>query len=116
MEHEMKIKYKGIILIILKLYNKIFKTNFIAITIINTIYSFVEVKEETELYSHEYVHYCQIKYFGVIKFYFKYLIFSIQKGYWDNPFEKDARALQNMSAPLIEEYIKVNYPLFYPKR
>lgn len=58
----------------------------------NTIY-YVDEKSmmDSELVKHELVHIEQIKREGKIKFLFKYLYYNIRYGYWDNPYEVEAR-------------------------
>lgn len=43
------------------------------------------------LYKHEQTHIQQVKKYGRIKFIFKYLYYNIKYGYYNNPFEVEAR-------------------------
>ena len=95
---KIKYCYNSILSFILKIVNKIKKSDFIAITnpLTNRIHlinknDYDNITEEDSLYKHELVHVYQGEILGKIKFLFLYLIYSIKYGYYNNPFEKQAR-------------------------
>ena len=93
---ELTIVNNSLLTLILIIVNKIFKKSFNAIT--NPLSHKIHLisKEEYDnfeynnLYGHELIHLRQIKFYGQIKFLFKYLIFSIKYGYDKNPLELQA--------------------------
>jgi hypothetical protein len=66
-----------------------------AIVIWDTIYlhkaTAQELKQNTSWYKHELVHIQQWKQHGFLKFLFLYLFYSAKYGYYNNPFEIEAR-------------------------
>lgn len=55
------------------------------------IYILKENESDKMLIDHEYVHWKQYERMGAVKFYVKYLYYSMRYGYWNNPMEKEAR-------------------------
>jgi hypothetical protein len=47
------------------------------------------------LFRHELEHVYQVKRMGWFKFYSTYLWYSLRHGYWNNPYEIEARAMEN---------------------
>ena len=62
---------------------------------------FSEAKCTDVLFRHELQHVYQVRKYGWFKFYATYLWYSATKGYWDNPYEIEARGVQN--TPLTQE-------------
>ena len=58
---------------------------------------FMTTPEDTELLRHEMVHIEQQKRGWLIGFYIKYLYYNWKYGYWDNPYEVEARRLSKPS-------------------
>lgn len=91
---KMKINYntKSFWLWCLIIYNKIFNTNFTAVTnpITSTIHGIIDIKEHDTTYEHEKIHLLQIQRVGRFKFLVMYLFYSIKCGYYNNPFEREA--------------------------
>lgn len=52
-----------------------------------------EEEVSDKLFAHEMVHVQQIRTEGAFIFYLKYLLFTIRYGYWNNPYEVEARAI-----------------------
>ena len=94
---KVKIYTNSLLSFILKIYNKIFKTFFIAITnpLSYSIHiiskdNFDSINNSSILFLHELTHIYQIKYYGKIKFIILYLIYSVKLGYNNNYLEKQA--------------------------
>ena len=67
------------------------------------------------LYKHELVHVYQSEILGKIKFLFLYFIYSIKYGYYNNPFEKQAREHETRNCIIkdnIKEEINNNFNLY----
>ena len=60
----------------------------------NTIYLHPDHLGDEPLIRHEMAHIDQINREGRLKFAIKYLYFTIRYGYWDNPYEVEARAAE----------------------
>jgi hypothetical protein len=54
------------------------------------------------LYRHELEHFYQAQRDGVLRFYVRWLWYTIKHGYWDNPYEIEARQ-QAVASPLTEK-------------
>lgn len=65
-------------------------------------------KEETtdRLFRHEMQHIYQVDKNGWLKFYIKYLWYSIRHGYQNNPYEVEARELQDKPLNPVERHWK----------
>lgn len=57
--------------------------------------------ESRYLFRHELEHVYQVRRDGFFKFYIKYIWYNFKVGYWNNPYEAEARAVQNH--PLTEQ-------------
>jgi hypothetical protein len=78
-----------------KMIAKMNKSKKWAITLGQTAYYSVpkeEVMKDEEWIRHEEHHKKQFKKDGVPKFLWKYILWSIRYGYWNNPYEEEARA------------------------
>jgi hypothetical protein len=64
-----------------------------------TLWPFIFVDDKTNkgLIEHEKVHIDQQQRGWLIGFYVKYLYYNIKYGYWDNPYEVEARKLSGHS-------------------
>ena len=119
---KIKYCYNSVLSFILKMVNKIINSDFIAITnpltnrihLINKNY-YDNITEEDFLYKHESVHVYQAEILGKIKFLFLYFVYSIKYGYYNNPFEKQAREHETRNCikkSNIEKEINNNFHLY----
>jgi hypothetical protein len=60
----------------------------------NTIYLMPGSEEDASLIRHEVVHLDQIERDGRLLFSLKYLYWTLRYGYWNNPYEVEARAAE----------------------
>lgn len=67
------------------------KSGFSGVTLPWAIYILPEKLSDTILIKHERQHEQQIKQHGVVMFYIKYLWYNFKYGYFNNPFEVEAR-------------------------
>ena len=119
---KIKYCYNSVLSFILKIVNKISKSDFIAITnpLTNRIHLidknyYDNITEEDFLYKHELVHVYQGEILGKIKFLFLYFVYSIKYGYYNNPFEKQAREHETknfIKKSDIEKEINNNFNLY----
>lgn len=67
-------------------------------------------REDTSdrLFRHELEHIYQVNRDGWLKFYVRYLWWSLRHGYWNNPYEVDARAAQDEPLNPVERHWKDN--------
>jgi hypothetical protein len=79
-----------------------------AIVFLNTIYlhniSKKEIINNTELFRHEVMHIKQWKREGAFIFLFKYIKFTLQFGYYNNPLEIEARKAE-LDANILKEIL-----------
>ncbi len=59
------------------------------------IYILAERMQDDRLIRHEQAHWEQYKRVGLLGFYITYLWYTIRYGYWNNPWEVEARAAEN---------------------
>ncbi|MEI0567960.1 hypothetical protein [Brachyspira pulli] len=119
---KIKYCYNSVLSFILIMVNKISKSDFIAITnpLTNRIHLidknyYDNITEEDFLYKHELVHVYQVEILGKIKFLFLYFVYSIKYGYYNNPFEKQAREHETKNFIIksdIEKEINNNFHLY----
>ena len=91
------------------MWGKKLKANAIALTIGNTIYLHNANKEQliqnTTWLCHELVHVKQYEKLGTVRFLAIYIFEWIVKGYYNNRFEVEARAMENDYSILLEYVI-----------
>lgn len=63
-----------------------------------------EIRQNEALLCHELTHVRQWQKFGVLRFPVLYLWYSLKFGYYNNPFEQEARANENNTA-IIDQFI-----------
>jgi len=93
----------------IRLYMKITRAN--AITCFwDTIY-FIDYKsiKNNKVIKHEMQHIKQYRRDGILKFSIKYLYWAIKYGWWDNPYEKEAREVAGIKNK--KDYLKLKKSL-----
>ena len=67
----------------------------------NTIYLMPGSEHDEKLLRHEAKHLEQIKHDGIIVFSVKYAWWTLKYGYWNNPYEQEARACERRNTTKI---------------
>ena len=83
------------------IYTRLFIGNFNGLALYPFIFIHPEKQGEYTL-NHELIHIEQQKELWLIGFAILYLYFNITRGYWDNPFEQEARAFEGQDGYLKE--------------